>query len=303
MKLKKFLETLFYPEDCIWINYRLNGCPKAIHISDIDYEYYEDEAESEQGFFFGIHAASEQGVLRDGENTYGEYNNFILEFDDISLEEQKELVKKLKMPYTSAVFSGGKSIHFIISLEEGLEYEEYLKYFNFIQELTLCDGANKDKTRYSRLPFAYRDGVEQELIDLKDKIPNQVFYDWINSREIKKIRLLNSYEKRRKQKKRATRTSDGTRDGVIELMEWYVHDYLGVNSNDDTFQVQCPVCNQDGHDRSCDNLSITLPDYNYRCWYDPEEHNRRLLAVIKKLKEPEGKLKRRRNVNSTRTRR
>lgn len=286
MKLRDFFKTIFYPGDYVWINNKVTGCPKAINIDDIDYEFYEEEAETEDGYFFVIHAASKKGVLRDGNNNVGEYNNFIIEFDDIPLVEQKALVQRIHMPYTSAVFSGGKSIHYIISLEEPIDYEEYLHYFNFIQELTLCDTANKDKVRYSRLPFAYRGDVEQELLELREKIPNQEFYDWINSGEIKKIRLLNSFEKRRKKKKRKASSGDGSREGVYELIAWYVDEYLEANNSGDEFFVQCPVCAQDGHDRSEDNLSISLPDFNYRCWFDPDEHNRRMLAVIKKLKDP-----------------
>lgn len=283
MSIRDFLETLFCEDDFIWINDKVSGCPKAVPIDEIDYDYYEG-ADSDNGFFFVIHPASEDYAVRDGDNTNGEYYNFILEFDDISLEEQKKLVKKLKMPYTSAVFSGGKSIHYIVSLEEPLEYDEYLKYFNMIQEVTLCDNANKDKTRYSRLPCTFRDGVEQELLELKEPIPNQVFFDWLQSKEIKKIRLLNSYELRRKKKRRKTSKGDGSRKGVQDLIEWYVDEHLQVTSNEDNFHVQCPVCHKEGHDRSCDNLSITLPDYSFRCWYDPEEHNRKVLPIIKKLK-------------------
>lgn len=286
MKLKDFLHAIFERDDSIWINDSVKGCPKAIKIDDIDCEFYEQDAETKEGYFFVIHAADKAGLKRDGDNNIGEYNNFIIEFDDISLEDQKKLVNKLKMPYTSAVFSGGKSIHYIISLVEPIDYETYLHYFNFIQELTLCDIANKDQVRYSRLPFAFRDGVEQELLELKEKVSNQEFYDWIQSGEIKKIRLLNSFEKRRKKKQRKPNNGDGLRDGVADLMEWYVDEYLVGSSLGDEFFVQCPVCKQDGHDKSCDNLSITLPDYNYRCWYDPDDHNRRMLAVIKKLKNP-----------------
>ena len=71
MNLKAFFKAIFEEGDCVWINDSVKGCPKAINIDDIDYQFYEKEAETEAGYYFVIHAAAEEGIKRDGNNNIG----------------------------------------------------------------------------------------------------------------------------------------------------------------------------------------------------------------------------------------
>lgn len=285
--LKEFLNTLFDPNEYVWLNPSIKGCPRSIKVKHIDEDGIEGY-DYDEGMFFVLHPAIDDDLIRNGDNSKGEFRNFLVEFDDIGIDEQLALVDKLHLPYSTAVFSGGKSIHYVISLEEPLEYDEYLKYFNIIQQLTLCDTANKCKVRYSRLPTVYRDGTEQKLLEVNKRIPNDEFFRWINSPTIRKIRLLNSYEKRMNQQKKSKQkgTSDGSREGVKDLISWYIHEYLDMDIDGVQKSMRCPVCASDGHDRSEDNLIVSLPDYSYRCWYDPEDHNARMLPIINRLKSP-----------------
>ena len=48
------------------------------------------------------------------------YRNILIEMDSIPVEDQAEFIEKTGLPYTTSVFSGGKSIHYIISLKTQL---------------------------------------------------------------------------------------------------------------------------------------------------------------------------------------
>lgn len=107
------------------------------------------------------------------------YRNILLEFDSIPLDEQLELVKTI--PHSTVVFSGGKSHHVIISLEEPLknreEYDDLVKaVYNKVPE---ADKTAKNPSRFSRAPGFVRDnGQEQKLLEVLKRIPNDDVYKW-----------------------------------------------------------------------------------------------------------------------------
>jgi len=56
------------------------------------------------------------------------FRNFLLEIDNMPIEQQVEHVRNL-VPVTAIVFSGKKSYHFIISLTEPMpDYDSYMKF-------------------------------------------------------------------------------------------------------------------------------------------------------------------------------
>lgn len=102
------------------------------------------------------------------------YRNFLIELDDMPLEEQIEYVTS-KVPVTSIVYSGGSSYHFIISLEHPVAtYEEYTGIARrLLKLLPAADRACKNPSRLSRLPFRVRPetGRLQSLKFLGERIP------------------------------------------------------------------------------------------------------------------------------------
>lgn len=102
------------------------------------------------------------------------FRNFLIEFDNLPLEEQTQ--KMASIPYTSAVFSGGKSIHFIISLETPLKtIEEYKNIAYRLQQLLPdMDKACSNPSRLSRTPEAFRDnGIQQHIVNVNEKVRNE----------------------------------------------------------------------------------------------------------------------------------
>lgn len=102
-----------------------------------------------------------------------EYRNFLLELDNMPLKDQVSYVSDL-LPYTSCTYSGGKSHHFIISLQEPLKTAE--AYSQLARRLhkyvPAADPTTKNPSRLSRLPFRVRPetGKEQVLVYLGDRI-------------------------------------------------------------------------------------------------------------------------------------
>jgi len=116
------------------------------------------------------------------------FRNFAIEFDEDSLEEQKRKLKIAKPPVSAVIFSGSKSLHTPIALEEGVTQEEYSAIFEAIK-VTLAkydlklDKQCKNANRLTRAPFEIRHNttVEQKLLGSRGRIPNQQLFDWFET--------------------------------------------------------------------------------------------------------------------------
>jgi len=143
------------------------------------------------------------------------FRNFLIENDNVkSIPEQIALVKKIGIPYSTVTFSGGKSLHFIISLETPLQDENMYRFVgNWIHNIIndglpvemQFDGKTKNPSRFTRVPggtnVKYQkddDGnvinddsgypvvkskTIQSLLDVKGRIPDAVMEDWLMSHE------------------------------------------------------------------------------------------------------------------------
>ena len=109
-----------------------------------------------------------------------EYNNILIECDNLDLNEQIEKLEKIKIPIKAMVYSGGKSIHAIIPVNASSE-SDYRFQFNFIRNIMHdagmeIDKANINPARLSRLPGVYRGDHKQFLI--KTNIGMSSFDEW-----------------------------------------------------------------------------------------------------------------------------
>jgi len=111
------------------------------------------------------------------------FRNILCEFDKDLIEVQLANIKCSEVPYTSLVFSGNKSIHMIISLEEPCktreEYDELVK--RIYRKLPDVDKSCSNPSRFSRAPGAFRNdtGKEQTLIELKQRVPRAELERWL----------------------------------------------------------------------------------------------------------------------------
>lgn len=107
---------------------------------------------------------------------------FLVEVDNMPLKDQYDYIQSLKMPYSVCVFSGGKSLHFGITLAEDLNSLETYKYLAtwILNIANKADRNTKNPSRSIRVPGSIRDGREQKLLELKSRIPLEQLNAWLS---------------------------------------------------------------------------------------------------------------------------
>lgn len=102
------------------------------------------------------------------------FRNFLIEIDSLPLNQQVPLVTSI-LPVTSIVYSGGKSYHFIISLQTPAKDEaEYRRIGRgLLEAVPEADKSTKNPSRFSRLPGVIRPdtGLLQELVYVGERVP------------------------------------------------------------------------------------------------------------------------------------
>jgi hypothetical protein len=110
------------------------------------------------------------------------FRNFLIEMDYGPLTEQAAYIKKLGMPYSAIVFSGNKSLHFLISLDTDLPSEKVYRVFSewILNIVTLADQNTKNPSRSIRIPGAYREpGKLQTLVEFNGSVKVKDLADWL----------------------------------------------------------------------------------------------------------------------------
>lgn len=100
------------------------------------------------------------------------HRNFLIELDNMPLNQQIEYVRS-KVPVSAITFSGSKSYHFIISLEQPINSSDYAKLANGLMRLLpAADKSTKNPSRLSRLPGVIRPETKllQELVYLGSRL-------------------------------------------------------------------------------------------------------------------------------------
>ena len=121
-----------------------------------------------------------EGYCRD--NNVKSYRNFLIELDIGTIDEQIEYIKRSGLCYSAMIFSGGKSAHTLISLDQDLpDSTMYRKIIEWIMNiLTLADKACKNPSRKIRIPGAERTpGKFQELLEFKGKVKLEDLSNWL----------------------------------------------------------------------------------------------------------------------------
>lgn len=111
--------------------------------------------------------------------------NILVEFDTGTIEEQLKTIKASKLPYSTLVLSGNKSVHAIVSLKEPLNtIDEYKalaqRIYNKMGGKAVVDTKCGNPSRFSRTPNVKRDnGNLQEFIALDGRISREALEDWL----------------------------------------------------------------------------------------------------------------------------
>lgn len=237
------------------------------------------------GSFLAINGCKEPGVNKQSDNVKT-FRNFLIEFDKMPLEQQIPYMDSTGIPYSACVYSGGKSYHFIISLDEPvnniLEYKDiFYRIHHLCQEKN--DKACSDPARFTRFPNSIRANKRQLVIKINKRVSKQELLARLNTTD-----FLESYKKTSwygsfvevSEFMQDFVTNDRERQSVIDKIDWYTNSYLGKNwSLGKKMFVQCPVCREEGRDNHHDNMHIHGNKALFNCFADPD-HNPKILSSI-----------------------
>ena len=98
-----------------------------------------------------------------------DFRHALIEADGVSVEKQIAIYRKLELPCTCIVHSGGKSAHAIVKVE-AKDLEEYHRRVDFLFEVCKKNGLevdrqNRNPSRYSRMPGLMRAGKKQYIVE------------------------------------------------------------------------------------------------------------------------------------------
>lgn len=116
------------------------------------------------------------------------YRNILVEMDKMVLDLQDQYISEIGMPYSTAVFSGKKSIHYIISLDQPVateqEYRALVKRVYKAVGNDYVDQSCKNPSRFSRFPGHIRSdtGKEQKLLFVGTRVPLSTLEVWLEKR-------------------------------------------------------------------------------------------------------------------------
>lgn len=185
MDLVYFLMMLFDPAEASCFS----ETPRGIDITNVNYIcFLAEEKKQFESTFFSINPMDHTKTRADSAVT--KYRNILVEMDKMALEKQDQHITEIGMPYSTAVYSGSKSIHYIISLEEPLAdeqiYRALVKRVYKAVGMEYVDQTCKNPSRFSRLPGHIRKetGKEQKLLNVKYRIPYSTLDNWLQERGV-----------------------------------------------------------------------------------------------------------------------
>jgi hypothetical protein len=123
--------------------------------------------------FFAINPVKHIGDSRKSESV-AVMKNFLFESDTMSIDQQKQMLKERIDVVSMATYSGNKSIHFIVQVEDAPEtIPEYHYVWGLLKDkyFPCADTQCKDCIRLSRTPNAIRDNKKQQVLIINELKP------------------------------------------------------------------------------------------------------------------------------------
>jgi RecA-family ATPase len=120
----------------------------------------------------------------DGNSNVTRFDNAIIESDEDDIETQYAIYKKLELPIRFLVHSGNHSLHAIVKVD-ALNINEYRERVSFLYGFCAKNGlnvdeANKNPSRYSRMPGVKRNGQWQRIVSRDMGKPSwNEWRDWV----------------------------------------------------------------------------------------------------------------------------
>jgi len=116
-----------------------------------------------------------------------EYRYALVESDTVPYEKQLSMIRQMRLPCAAIVTSGHKSVHAIVHIDAGTDYDLYRKRVEELYAYVRTQGfepdtANKNPSRLSRLPGAKRGDNQQSLISVGDDAEFKSWSEWVDWR-------------------------------------------------------------------------------------------------------------------------
>lgn len=133
------------------------------------------------GIFIGMNPVRPRGAA---DSEVAAYRFALIEFDDVPLEAQWELIETSNLPCAAVIASGGKSVHawVRVNAKDRAEYDERVEILRETFEAYGVDRKNRNPARLSRLPGCARGDRRQELLAVG--IGAESFTAWLAEREV-----------------------------------------------------------------------------------------------------------------------
>ena len=118
------------------------------------------------------------------------FRSFMVEIDTGSLEEQKRYIEESGLPFSACVFSGNKSLHYAIVLEQPLPNIDMWRFYNqwLLNVLPKTDQQIKNPSRSIRFPGNKRHNgkkLTQSLVSMNGRVSREDFFRWLYKHEDK----------------------------------------------------------------------------------------------------------------------
>lgn len=172
---KTFLDILFNPGEQIYASPDKYSSSKN---KDGTWRTYResvdrDAIDEENTILVGINPIF--GIARNDKNVTA-FRSFLFEIDKIpSLREQRKYIEESGVPFSMCVFSGNKSLHYCLTLDEDLPNIETYKLYSkwILRTLPIADQDTQNPSRAIRFPGPIRPdtGKNQVLVQSKGRVP------------------------------------------------------------------------------------------------------------------------------------
>jgi len=115
------------------------------------------------------------------DNDVSAYRHVLVEFDDKPKAEQEQLLRSSGLPISVLIDSGGKSIHAWVRVDAPSRKEWDARRDLIYSSIPGVDPKNKNPSRFSRLPGAWRGDQKQKL--LANNLGANSWEEWLTDRE------------------------------------------------------------------------------------------------------------------------
>ena len=189
-EFKRFMQTAFAPTEVVCICDAVEEGRPVSAGSFIPIEEwiarFDDPASrilspEREGIFVRINPFK-PNLYSGSDNDISAYRHVLVEFDDKPKPEQEKLFRDSGLPITVLIDSGGKSIHAWVRVDAPSRKEWDARRDLIYSLIPGVDAKNKNPSRYSRLPGAWRSPTSQQKL-LATNLGSASWEDYLTSRE------------------------------------------------------------------------------------------------------------------------